>query len=101
MFFSRVRLPPVAMGRVDVVAWGLSWCLKGLRVASWSSSGCSNVLQPQAGLFFLAGQQGRSRCLFLEELFLQRDFLALSFPISPQAFPCLFRGAICSTLGYP
>lgn len=67
---------PSSEGRVDVVAWGLSQCLKGLRVVPWSSSGCSNALQPQAGLLFPAGQQGQSRCLFIVG------------PVSARGFPC-------------
>ena len=58
-------LPPMAKGRMDVVAWGLSRCLKGLGVVSWSTLGCSNMLQPPSWAFLSQlGNKARAGACF-------------------------------------
>lgn len=44
-------LPPMVEGRMDVVSWRLSRCLKGLGVVSWSTLGCRNMPQPLSRAF--------------------------------------------------
>lgn len=83
---------------MDVVAWALSRCLKGLRVVSWSTLGCSNELQPPSRAFLSQlGKRPASACFWGNHFCKGFPLLFLS-PVHQWLCCACSGGAVCRAI---